>query len=153
MFGEWSTPHLQLLLSDQADFKGQKSRLEEVVEERGHIAFFLPKFHCELNYIELYWAQVKHILMWDLVPSRQVFGPRLNWPGSGPSLDLPPAAFKKALDSVPSDLGLKKVRIWSREKKKPGIGPEEHEKRASDDHLQQDKPEARSHPRTPSRQK
>ena len=60
VFGEWSTPHLQLLLSDQADFKGQKSRLEEVVEERGHIAFFLPKFHCELNYIELYWAQVKH---------------------------------------------------------------------------------------------
>ena len=31
-----------------------------MVEERGHIAFFLPKFHCELNYIELYWAQVKH---------------------------------------------------------------------------------------------
>ena len=91
--------------------------------------------------------------MWDLVPSRPVFGPRLNWPGSGPSLDRPPAAFKKALDSVPSDLGLKKVRIWSREKKSQELVPKKQEKRASHAHLQQDKPEARSHPRTPSRQK
>ena len=37
----------------------QKSRLEEEIEARGHIAFFLPKFHCELNFIELYWAQTK----------------------------------------------------------------------------------------------
>ncbi len=37
-------------------FKAQKSRINEVIEGRGHICLFLPKVHCELNYIELYWC-------------------------------------------------------------------------------------------------
>ncbi|KAA8893425.1 hypothetical protein FN846DRAFT_529170 [Sphaerosporella brunnea] len=36
-------------LSAQPDFKGQRSRIEEVVEDAGHLVMFYPKFHCELN--------------------------------------------------------------------------------------------------------
>jgi len=41
------------LLSKQDDFRLQKSLLEEKIAERGHLCVFLPKFHCELNPIEM----------------------------------------------------------------------------------------------------
>ena len=44
------------LLSNQADFKKQKRFLEEIFERRGHVAIFLPKFHCELNIIGYFWG-------------------------------------------------------------------------------------------------
>lgn len=47
------------LLSQQPDFKAQKGRVQEVVETRGHMVLFYPKFHCELNWIEYFWARVK----------------------------------------------------------------------------------------------
>jgi transposase len=37
----------------------QKSQLEELAERRGHLAFFYPKYHCELNHIENYWGWSK----------------------------------------------------------------------------------------------
>ncbi|KAJ6578569.1 hypothetical protein B0H19DRAFT_930936 [Mycena capillaripes] len=43
----------------QPDFVKQKSALEELIESRGHICDFYPKFHCELNFIEKYWGAVK----------------------------------------------------------------------------------------------
>jgi hypothetical protein len=33
--------------------------LEHVIVQAGHEVIFYPKFHCELNYIEYYWAVVK----------------------------------------------------------------------------------------------
>lgn len=64
------------LLSKQDDFRLQKSQVEEVLTERGHLCIFLPKFHCELNPIEMvcfyfilllsgsqsvqYWGWCKH---------------------------------------------------------------------------------------------
>jgi hypothetical protein len=41
------------LLSKQDDFIGQVSMLESVIKEAGHECIFLPKFHCELNPIEM----------------------------------------------------------------------------------------------------
>lgn len=41
------------LLSKQEDFMNQPSQLETLITEAGHICLFLPKFHCELNPIEM----------------------------------------------------------------------------------------------------
>jgi hypothetical protein len=41
------------LLSKQDDFANQVSMLKIVIKEAGHECIFLPKFHCELNPIEM----------------------------------------------------------------------------------------------------
>ena len=41
------------LLSKQDDFWLQESLLKQKIKEKGHICTFLPKFHCELNPIEM----------------------------------------------------------------------------------------------------
>jgi hypothetical protein len=41
------------LLSQQEDFAHQVSMLETLITEAGHLCIFLPKFHCELNPIEM----------------------------------------------------------------------------------------------------
>ena len=43
------------ILFNQPDFQAQKLVLFELVEANGHIAFFYPKFHCELN-----WGAAKY---------------------------------------------------------------------------------------------
>ncbi|KAG8915216.1 hypothetical protein FRC01_003742 [Tulasnella sp. 417] len=47
------------LLFTQPDFVNQKSKLQEFVEGRGHHFLFYPKFHCELNFIEMCWGRAK----------------------------------------------------------------------------------------------
>lgn len=47
------------IISLQADFQNQKPMLQEIVESRGHHCIFLPKFHPELNFIEMYWGATK----------------------------------------------------------------------------------------------
>ena len=49
------------ILATQDDFKSKKPLLQELIEARGHKIIFYPKFHCELNYIEMYWGLGKHI--------------------------------------------------------------------------------------------
>ena len=44
---------LRRLMAKQKDFLEQKSQVEELIVERGHLCLFLPKFHCELNMIEM----------------------------------------------------------------------------------------------------
>jgi hypothetical protein len=41
------------LLSQQDDFMNQPSQLETLIKSKGHYCIFLPKFHCELNPIEM----------------------------------------------------------------------------------------------------
>jgi hypothetical protein len=41
------------LLSQQDDFVNQTSKLETLIVNAGHLCLFLPKFHCELNPIEM----------------------------------------------------------------------------------------------------
>ncbi|RPA83521.1 hypothetical protein BJ508DRAFT_375057 [Ascobolus immersus RN42] len=48
------------MLRNQEDFMAQKSRLEEEVEARMQLVIFYPKFHCELNFIERFWASAKY---------------------------------------------------------------------------------------------
>jgi hypothetical protein len=50
-------------LSNQPDFKSQRPWLKEVVEDDiGATIIYYPKFHCELNYIEMVWAYIKAYL-------------------------------------------------------------------------------------------
>jgi len=49
----------QQLLGQQPDFQEQKSLVQEVIEAARHLCIFLPKFHCEFNFIEFFWGAVK----------------------------------------------------------------------------------------------
>jgi len=40
-------------------FLAQKPLVKEVIESRGHKVIFYPKFHCELNFIEIFWDAAK----------------------------------------------------------------------------------------------
>jgi hypothetical protein len=51
------------LLSQQDDFKNQESMLEELIQGAGHYCIFLPKFHCELNPIEMVSQSIVRFLM------------------------------------------------------------------------------------------
>ena len=43
----------------EPDFVNVKSLLEEHCEKQGFTVIFLPKFHCELNPIEMVWGRSK----------------------------------------------------------------------------------------------
>lgn len=49
------------MLYNEPDFTNGKSCLEEVCEARGFTVLFLPKFHCELNFIEQCWGHAKRV--------------------------------------------------------------------------------------------
>lgn len=51
---------MQRVLSLQPDLCTEKPLLQLVIEKAGHKCLFLPKFHCELNPIEMIWGQAKH---------------------------------------------------------------------------------------------
>jgi len=48
---------MQYILENQPDFLAQKCIIQEIIESKGHKIIFYSKFHCELNYIEMYWRQ------------------------------------------------------------------------------------------------
>ncbi|KAF9518154.1 hypothetical protein BS47DRAFT_1290056, partial [Hydnum rufescens UP504] len=49
------------LLYNQPDFVNVKSLLEILCETRGYEVIFLPKFHPELNFIEMCWGFAKWV--------------------------------------------------------------------------------------------
>lgn len=51
------------ILSKQDDFVNQTSMLEKVITDAGHLCIFLPKFHCELNPIEMVRASNEFMLL------------------------------------------------------------------------------------------
>jgi len=51
------------LLSKQDDFRLQESLLEQKIKGKGHVCVFLPKFHCELNPIEMVCCFLKPYLL------------------------------------------------------------------------------------------
>jgi hypothetical protein len=74
------------LLFNEPDFVAVESNLEIQCKSRGYQVFFLPKFHCELNFIEQCWGYAKRKY-------------RLNPPSSSEA-DLERNVIA-ALDSVP----------------------------------------------------
>ena len=49
----------EFLVDAQAAAQKAERQLEQLVESRGHICDFYPKYHCELNFIEMYWGAAK----------------------------------------------------------------------------------------------
>ena len=47
------------VLYSQLDFIQTKSKLEIICKQQGFNVLFLPKFHCELNFIEQCWGYAK----------------------------------------------------------------------------------------------
>ena len=47
------------ILYEQPDFVNVKSNLETHCEARGFAVMFLPKFHCEINFLEQCWGHSK----------------------------------------------------------------------------------------------
>ena len=57
--------HMRKMIVSQQDFKSEKPLIQLICKEVGHECWFLPKFHCELNPIEMYWGWVKaHACTW-----------------------------------------------------------------------------------------
>ena len=50
------------IVEDMRDFKFQKTKVEELILNKGHRAMFIPKFHCELNLIERVWCRAKQYI-------------------------------------------------------------------------------------------
>ncbi|KAF9494269.1 hypothetical protein BDN71DRAFT_1393551 [Pleurotus eryngii] len=50
---------MQHVLSLQSDFHNEKPLLQLIIKQAGHKCVFLPKFHCNLNPIEMVWSQLK----------------------------------------------------------------------------------------------
>ncbi|KIJ35649.1 hypothetical protein M422DRAFT_262048 [Sphaerobolus stellatus SS14] len=57
-------------LECQQNFRHEQPLLQQVIEQAGHKCYFLPKFHCELNPIEMYWGWTK---VWVHVASDGTF--------------------------------------------------------------------------------
>ena len=47
-------------LAMTGDFREQKGALQDLIEARGYRVLFYSKFYYELNFIEFFWAAVKH---------------------------------------------------------------------------------------------
>ncbi|GLB37418.1 hypothetical protein LshimejAT787_0404690 [Lyophyllum shimeji] len=59
------------LLYNQPDFMNVESILETTCNARGFRVIFLPKFHCELNFIEQCWGYAKRVYRLNLESSRE----------------------------------------------------------------------------------
>jgi hypothetical protein len=59
------------VLYNQPDFANQDSALEIVCKARGFQVMFLPKFHCELNFIEQCWGHSKRVYRQYPVSSKE----------------------------------------------------------------------------------
>ncbi|KAJ7231855.1 hypothetical protein B0H12DRAFT_968171, partial [Mycena haematopus] len=62
---------IRRILYNQPDFEDVKSCLEMDCEQRGFQILFLPKFHCELNFIVQCWGYAKRLYRLNPESSRE----------------------------------------------------------------------------------
>ena len=62
---DWCCMHQVLTL--QEDFANKTPMIQKYVESRGHICLFYPKFHCELNPMEMVWGFAKYCALFTLL--------------------------------------------------------------------------------------
>src|SRR5260221_1510265 len=55
------------ILSSQDDFHTERPLIQSLIEDSGHVCLFLPRFHCELNPIEMLWGYRKYHMCISLV--------------------------------------------------------------------------------------
>ena len=55
---EWCC--MYCVLSLQEDFQSEKPLVQMIIEDAGHVCLFLPRFHYELNPIEMLWGYAKY---------------------------------------------------------------------------------------------
>jgi hypothetical protein len=55
---EWCC--MSRVISLQDDFINEKPDIQHYLEGRGHVCLFYPKFHCEINPIEMLWGYMKY---------------------------------------------------------------------------------------------
>ena len=98
---------MRTVLSNHEDFAKEKTNVEHYVESCGHVALFLPKFHCKLNPIERVCGHSKHYCKvysnFTLVKLRQIINPALE----SVTVDLIRKYFRKARDYERAYTGFK----------------------------------------------
>ena len=86
----------QRVLYSQPDFIQVESKLKIMCKQQGFNVIFLPKFHCELNFIEQCWGNAKRVYR--------------QYPSSSKEADLE-INLVSALESVPLQSMRKYVHI------------------------------------------
>ena len=82
------------MMATEPDFKGEVSRLETMITGRGHLCWFLPKFHCELNPIELVWGRSKWYVRQNVTGSFSWLHEKLLFNSLSPE-NLPPTLIQQ----------------------------------------------------------
>src|SRR5882724_9212079 len=67
----------QHILINEPDFANVESLLETTCKPRGFQVLFLPKFHCELNFIEKCWGYSKRT--YRQYPKRVIWSTMFSW--------------------------------------------------------------------------
>lgn len=74
---------MRVILSNHTDFQEEKAKVITFLESKGYKAYFLPKFHPELNPIERVWGQAKSFSKshcnYSLPSLRKIIHPALDF--------------------------------------------------------------------------
>ncbi|KAF8139716.1 hypothetical protein EV363DRAFT_1392657 [Boletus edulis] len=91
-------------------FMNEKPLIQIIIEGAGHVCWFLPKFHCKLNPIEMYWGWVKAHDGTDAA----ITGFRLVADGTFPTSWWYMDAYRMGLNAKQAEFAMKKYRFHCR---------------------------------------
>jgi hypothetical protein len=109
----------QKKLAADDDFQREVSEVNKLYRHRGHLLMFLPKYHCELAFSELYWGQAKRFTR-----RRRCF----NW--TGMTALITDSLGEGNIGSIVRQRIARKVRLLFKMYDQENLGPIETEKRA-----------------------